>query len=244
MPERNPFPEGDVESWFKAPAEDGLVTHLGSSSKMEQFAGFVSTTVVSDLSQEGITLTVWDALQLMTALRVVHSWPSVRYSTEAIDREERIRKLAEQLEAELKSEDEWRIYWGDADPDVDDPEPKGSLEVAGLVEQLQTLQRSAEEREVWLRSAKQMAIEPGSNRAERPRTFYWLVLLAFWKHHLGRDIVTSTTQQNKGAGPLVRFIQIMSKGAMASDQITGTAIRAWVRRNAVKADELKSLFVF
>jgi len=215
--------------------------------KMMHFERFMADSVLDDLAKIGIIFSRKDNLILQVALKTFHQGPSVHYSPEAIAKEERILNLAQQLRAELSPELESdenavREYWGD-EVDQDDPEPSEYLYLGDFIRSLDLLTKCSFEHMVWLASAKTMDVEPQSNRANRMRYFYWLLLLGFWKYALKHDLGTSSTDENEGSGPLVRFIQIMSKGGgLEFNELSGTAIRQWVRRNKNKTETIRHFF--
>lgn len=232
--------------WLKNPITAKEMEATWPFFEMEHFSRFVPKDLLTELENIGIVLSRWDNIALQSALKTFHQGPSVHYSPEAVAKEERIlslvRQLKDELEPEVTSEDAVREFWGD-NVDPDDPEPSEYLYLKDFLERLDLLQRSAFEHLAWLHSAKLMDVEPRSNRADRIRYFYWLILLGFWKYHLKRDFGTSSNGDNEGTGPLVRFIQVMSKaGGLEFNELNGTAVRQWIRRNADRAETLKYLF--
>lgn len=240
--------ENDPENpdWLKNPVTAREMEATWPMFEMEHFSRFVPKDLLSELEKIGIVLSRWDNIALQTALKTFHQGPSVHYSPEAVAKEERIltlvKQLKDELEPEVTSEYAAREFWGE-DVDPDDPEPSEYLYLKDFLDSLDLLHRSAFEHLVWLESAKLMDIEPRSNRADRVRYFYWLILLGFWKYHLKREIRTSSNGENKGTGPLVKFIQIMSKaGGLEFSELNGTAVRQWIKRNADRAEIVQHLF--
>lgn len=215
--------------------------------EMNQFGRFISDDVLFDLRDMGIVLSRYDNIALQSALKTFHQGPSVHYTPEAVAKEQRIQSLVKQLKAELgpeleRDEEATREFWGD-DIDPEDPEPSEYLYLGEFLDSLDLLERCSEEHSRWLETAKTLDVEPKSNRADRIRYFYWLILLAFWKFRLKREIKTSSNGENEGSGPLVRFIQVMSKGGGSEfNESNGSAVRQWILRNGIQAGRLAYLF--
>lgn len=238
---------GDI---FLSPATDGqLEAHLRWGS--EHFESFPAPTAMSQLAEAGILIRAWDLMCLGTAMRTFHSFPSLHFNKEAVEREQRIAELSAEL-VELLShgdgqQDGWRHYWGaadwsDFDETLEHPEPEGTINVPDLQDDLEILGNSAKERLEWLHSAKNSDIEPQSNRAERTRYFYWLMLIAFWRYQLQREIGTCTAPDRDAYGPLVKFIQVMSARGMSEDELKGTTIRAFIRRFESRSGHFEEYF--
>lgn len=239
-------PDFDVErDLFLAPATDDLLeVHL--SHNLEFFEGFPSPTAMSQLAAAGILVRTWDLMCLVIAMRTFHSFPSLHFSKEALDREHRIAELSAEL-VELLShgageDDGWRHFWGNADWSEEQPEPEATINVPDLRDELEILSNSAKERLEWLHSAKHSDIEPQSNRADRVRYFYWLMLIAFWRYQLRREIGTCTAPDRDAYGPLVKLIQVMSARGMSEEETKGTTIRAFIRRVADRVAHFESYF--
>lgn len=241
---------GEAEDAFLSPATDGqLEVHLRLGS--EHFESFPSPTAMSQLAEAGILIRGWDLMCLSVAMRTFHTLPSLHFNKEAIEREQKIAELSTEL-VELLShgdgqEDGWRYHWGNTDwsdfeETLEQPEPEGSIEVPELQEDLRILANSARERLEWLQSAKYSDIEPQSNRAERTRYFYWLMLIAFWRYQLLREVGTCTAPDRDAYGPLVKFIQVMSARGMSEDELKGTTIRAFIRRFESRAGHFEEYF--
>lgn len=243
-------PDFDVtQDLFLAPATDSMVEGYGFHEGY--FKDFPSPTAMSQLADAGILVRGWDMMRLGVAAQTFHSLPSLHYNREAVEREQRIVELAAELNQILSfgagEQDGWRYFWGNADwSDFDEtleqPEPEGTIDILEFREDLDTLGNSARERLHWLQSAKDADIEPGSNRAERTRYFYWLMLIAFWRYQLQRDIGTCTAPDRDAYGPLVKFIQVMSARGMSDVETKGTTIRAFIRRSADRAAHFESYF--
>jgi hypothetical protein len=240
--------EIERDLWL-APATDGILGGFFQHG-MEHFEGLASPTAMSQLSEAGILVRGWDVISLGAALRTFHGFPSVHYSKEAIDREQQISELSAQLHALLATgegeQDGWRTYWGDVDwSDFDEtleaPEPTSVINVPDLMESLGDLKNAADERLEWLHSAKFSGIDPG-NRAGRIRYFYWLILIAFWKFQLQREVGTSTSLGKDAYGPLIKFIQVMSAQGMSDEEIHGDTIRAFIRRHEGREDHFREYF--
>ncbi|MER8625552.1 hypothetical protein [Mesorhizobium sp. M1143] len=235
----------DDDDYFLAPATDRLLVLFQYG--MEHFKGFPLPDAMSKLSMAGIVVLGWDLLQLQVAFRTFHGFPSLHFSKEAVDREKQISDLCERLLALLEVEqDGWRTYWGDVDWRVYDktmeaPEPAAEVEVPALMETLADLKKAADERLEWLDSTKNFEIDPG-NRAGRIRYFYWLLLMAFWKFQLLREIGTSTSEGKDAYGPLIKFIQVMSARGMSSEERQGDTIRAFIRRHKGREDRFAHMF--
>jgi hypothetical protein len=215
--------------YFNLPVRDDVAEGT-FGAMLQKFGGFPAPDAMSRLHGLGITVSQHNLVMLSAALASFQAFPSVHYSQAAVKREERIAYLARELrECLVDEEHEWRYFWGDVDQEEEQPEPEDTIEVASMLSDLQALKNGAEERAEWLRSAKTSPFEPGSNRAPRVRFFYWLLLLGFWKYRLGREIGTSS---NDGAvyGPLVSFIKIMSERGVPEEELSGDAIRAFIRR--------------
>ncbi|PRD41377.1 hypothetical protein C5748_22080 [Phyllobacterium phragmitis] len=241
----------DVErDLFLAPAEDRqLDAHFGHG--VEHFESFPSPTAMSQLAEAGILVRTWDLMQLGVAMHTFHGSPSLHFNKESIERERRIAELTADLSNLLShgeiEEDGWRTFWGNADwsdfeETLEAPEPEGTINVPDLREDLVILENSAKERLEWLQSAKQSIIEPQSNRADRIRYFYWLILIAFWRYQLRREIGTCTSPDRDAYGPLVKFIQVMSARGMSQEETKGTTIRAFIRRSADRTVYFESYF--
>lgn len=229
---------------FLAPATDVSLESFFALG-MEHFAKFPSPTAMSQLAAAGILVRGWDLIALGSALSGFHAFPSLHLTPENIAREEKIAALSAQLRDLLKSDEkqEWRYVWRNGDfSDEERPEPEDAVEVADLRANLMTLQRTAEERLEWLASAKNLEIDPGSNRADRIRYFYWLMLIAFWKYQLKREVGTCTAPDKDAYGPLIKLIQVMSARGMSSEETKGSTIRAFIRRNADRASYFEEYF--
>jgi hypothetical protein len=215
--------------WFELPIRDD-VFHRVFSSKCGAFRDYPAVNAISRLHELGITIPTSVTLDLTTALAIFLSRPNIHYTPTKAKRIERLAALAMELSDLLREEkEEWLIYWGDVAVDDDEPEPQSQIEVSEMISALEILQLSSQERAEWLSSAKGTEIEPGSNRAPRVRYFYWLMLLGFWKFALGRQIATSTSDTSV-YGPLVTFIGIMSERGASQEDLSGDAIRAFIRR--------------
>ncbi len=244
-------PDFDVErDLFLAPAtDDQMEGHLEFGLKY--FEDLPSLSAMSQLAAAGILIRAWDLMSLVVAMRTFHSYPSLHFSKEAMEREQRIAELSAELnrllEGDSDEEDGWRHFWGNADwsdfeETLEQPEPEGTINVPDLCEELETLHNSAKERLDWLHSAKNADIEPQSNRADRIRYFYWLMLIAFWRYQLQREIGTCTAPERDAYGPLVKLIQVMSARGMSEDETKGDTIRAFIRRHADRASFFESYF--
>jgi hypothetical protein len=250
MTRRIDDPDFDVEEdIFLAPARDNMVEGYGFHEGY--FKDFPSLTAMSQLAEAGILVRGWDMMRLGTAVQTFHSFPSLHYKKEAVDLEHRIAEVSTELIDLLShgagEQDGWRTFWGNADwSDFDEtleqPEPEGTINVPDLREELKILLSSAKERLDWLHSAKNADIEPQSNRADRIRYFYWLMLIAFWRYQLQREIGTCTAPDRDAYGPLVKLIQVMSARGMTEDETRGDTIRAFIRRHADRAAFFESYF--
>jgi hypothetical protein len=175
--------------------------------------------------------------------------PECALHKEAVERERKIAELSAEL-IELLShgdgqQEGWRYYWGDADwsdfeETLEQPEPEGTVNVPDLHEELEILANSARERLAWLHWARNFEIEPQSNRAERTRYFYWLMLIAFWRYQLQREVGTCTAPDRDAYGPLVKMIQVMSARGMSEEETK--TIRAFIRRFVDRAAHFKQYF--
>lgn len=238
-----------VDDIFLAPARDSMVEGYGFHEGY--FKDFPSPTAMSQLAEAGILVRGWDMMRLGTAIQTFHSFPSLHYGKESIDREQRIAEISSEL-IELLShgegeQDGWRYFWGNADGSdfeetLEQPEPEGTIDVPDLRENLDILAKSAHERLDWLHSAKEADIEPRSNRPDRTRYFYWLMLIAFWRYQLQRDVKTCTAPDRDAYGPLIKLIQVMSAKGMSDEETKGDTIRAFIRRNADRAAFFQSYF--
>jgi hypothetical protein len=244
-------PDYDVErDFFLAQADDRLMeSYLQFGTR--HFDGFPSPTAMSQLAEAGILIRGWDLMCLGAAMRTFHAYPSLHLSKEALQREQRIAELSDELNELLATDageyDGWRYFWGDADwsdfeETLEQPEPDGTINIPDLREELTILTDSARERLDWLHSAKDADIEPQSNRAGRIRYFYWLMLMAFWRYQLQRQIGTCTAPDRDAYGPLVKFVQVMSARGMSDEETKGTTIRAFIRRSADRSTHFKSYF--
>lgn len=215
--------------WYELPAKDEVL-HATFATLGRAFKDFPGEKAIARLHQLGVTVPASELIHLTSGLAVFNSHPNIHYTPAEAKRVEQLSSLAKQLSDLLREEkEEWLSVWGDIADHDDEPEPEASVEVAALIENLEILQQSSQERAAWLVSAKGSEIEPGSNRAPRIRYFYWLMLLGFWKFVLGRPIATSTSD-TAAYGPLVAFIRIMSERGVSQEDLTGDAIRAFIRR--------------
>lgn len=197
--------------------------------------------VASRLSAAGITLTGMDAIILMTGMRMFENLPEMHATGSRIDAEERIATLAEELGrlvGKAQSDSGFRYVWGEIDPADEEPEPDRTVEVSEFLKQLEIIRTSAQQTASWLRAGRSSPRLPGSNRADRTRYFYWLLLLAFWSRHLGREIKTSNGWDRDPYGPLVSFVRAFSAGGLGEEDLSGDTIRQWIRRNQHRVDDV------
>lgn len=238
-----------VEDIFLAPAQDVMVEGYGFHEGY--FKDFPSPTAMSQLAEAGILVRGWDMMRLGSAVQTFHSLPSLHYKKEAVALEQRIAEVSSELIDLLShgagEQDGWRTFWGNADwsdfeKTLEQPEPEGTINIPDFLEELDILHNSARERLGWLHSAKNADIEPQSNRADRIRYFYWLMLIAFWQYQLERDVGTCTAPDRDAYGPLVKLIQVMSARGMSEEETKGTTIRAFIRRFSDRAAHFESYF--
>jgi len=241
--------EENGEDFFLTPATDGQM-EAQLSFEAGPFMNFPSPTAMTQLAAAGIVVRTWDLICLGAAMRTLRSLPNMHFSKEAVERETRMAALSREL-AELLAaggdDDGWRCFWGNADwSDFDEtleqPDPEETIDVKGLQSELVALGKSAAEQLEWLTSAKYSAIEPQSNRAERTRYFYWLLLIGFWRYQLQRAIGTCTAPDRDAYGPLVTFIRVMSAQGMTEEETKGTTIRAFIRRFAPRSAHFADFF--
>lgn len=201
--------------------------------------GFPAPDAIRKLAAKGIDLKPIDAL--IDCLRNVDGSPDFQFSKEAMEREQKIEGLARDLAnalSETSGDGGWRVLH---DPDEPATVPD-AIDVMEFIENLMTLQTTARQRVQQFRYAEAIGVRPGSGRAPTSRYFYWLALLAFWRHSMGRKIATSTdAMSGKATGPLVTFMEIMSEGM--EDRATTTAMQKFVRRHKGDADRFAREFM-
>jgi hypothetical protein len=188
--------------------------------------GFPAPNAIRLLAAKGIHLEPVDAL--FECLRNVHQSPDFQFSKEAVKREQRIAGLARDLAnllSETPGDGDWRVVH-----DLDEPTGvSGAVDVTEFVETLATLEATARQRVEQFGYAVEAGVRPGSGRAPTSRYFYWLALLAFWRHGMGREIATSTDALGKATGPLVAYMEIMSAGM--EDRASTGAMQKFVQRH-------------
>lgn len=247
-------PQRDTDDdFFSQPATDFQFS-VQIRFAFDRFKFLPPTTAMSELAEAGVLVRHYDVIRLGAAIGTFHAFPSLHFGKEAIRRERRIAELSAELidilSPEVRGrdgEDGWRLYWGSADwsqfdETLEPPEPDEQLNVADFCKDLETLAKTAGEQREWLASAKDSEFEPQSNRAERVRYFYWLLLIAFWKFQLQRDVTTCTAPDRQAYGPLVKFIQVMSAGGMSRAETGGDMIRAFIRRFEDRAAHFEEYF--
>lgn len=77
----------------------------------------------------------------------------------------------------------------------------------------------------------------GGNHGSRVRFLYWMLLMAFWKEYLKRNVGTSNSEKKGSYGPLVSFIQILSSARLIRREYSGGAVRQFIRRHRGRIDE-------
>lgn len=231
--------QSNEESILDAPAHDGLLK--SQSVMLDYFGRFIPDDAEARLRAAGIGLTGMDCVMLVTGMRVFEGYPEMHATGDRIETEERIAALADELGKLVEkahTDYGWRHVWGEVDPDDEQPEPDGSVEVSEFLEQLDMIRQSAQQAVYWLHVGRQSPRLPQSNRADRTRYFYWLLLLAFWTRRLGREIKTSNGSDRDPYGPLVYFIQAFSAGGMNERELSGDTVRQWIRRNAHRVEDV------
>ena len=230
-----------LEEFGNSPAKD-LDLRDQLENGIDQFRDLPSPHALKQCRDAGIAMTVNDVAALTVGLRMFQAYPFLFANPQTESKERRLRELSLELSALLREEGDWRAYWGDIDNLKRSPET--AVDVKELRKRLEDLSLTANEKEEWLKSAKDVVIYPG-NRANRVRYYYWLLLCGFWKYHLGREIGASTSPDRQDAyGPLITFLQAMSAGGMGEKQISGNNVRRWIRDHGHKVDFhlIKDLF--
>ncbi|MFA7413678.1 MAG: hypothetical protein WC048_04265 [Rhizobium sp.] len=223
-----------LDEWDR-PAEGGEANRLLSTLRDQGIN--CPDNLLAELQQQGVSLSFDDLVWLTSAVWFAFLISEAHLSKKQLDRQLKIRRLAERLSVLLDDEPDDVIavkgseagtkYFEFAAP-VEDA--KAMLDALAL--------RSAEKEKAHF-DASGWPMIPGSNSAEKRRFAYWLSLLAFWHCRLRREIKTSTNPETDTAGgPLLRFIRTMS-GDM---EPTPDEMRAFVRNHKDKALELEFLF--
>lgn len=234
-------PDDALDNFISEKSEPGF---MAMSNMIAPFHKFIPEGVVGLLREEGFPLTGKNITTLLTFLSMISRGRMEIHAKKAeIKREELISKRASEFSEILKdiwTDDGWRYVWGeeDYDPDDDKPEPEDSINVPELLERLDSLKRSADERAKGLKIARTTSFLPTGNRTIWERHFYWVALLWFWRDELKRDIGTSTKEGVDSYGPLVRFIRTLSSRGWTENELSGDAIRSWIRTNKNRIDDV------
>ena len=233
----------DGEGLFDRPATDAVIE--GQACLLNVFAKFVPDDAATRLAGAGIFLTVGDVVVLFAGIALFEGADIADATPAALARERRIAELAGELADALQEAGDgagWRHVWGEPDPLDEEPDPVQSVEIAGFLDDLDAVARSAAERVATIGNGLESALQPNGNRTDRVRFHFWRLLTAFWAGRLGRQIATSVADERGPGGPLIAFIQAFSAGGMKAEELSGEAVRQWVRRHGKTALELTGLF--
>lgn len=226
------------------------IWHLAQT--LRHFRPLIPPDVSKRLAEARIIIEGHQITALITGLGVFEATQPELYTTkEMAASEQRIADLAEELSALIAAspftQDGWRYVWGDVPADEEDPDPQDCVEVAGFLSQLKTIKDSAIESVDVINESLTSRLLPGSNRANRLRYFYWLLLLAYWKTILGRDFGLCNDEIRGPNGPLVSFMQALSAGGLSAGifteaELSGNAIQQFVRRNSNRVEGVAEFF--
>jgi hypothetical protein len=171
---------------------------------------------------------------------VSRSW-DFKLSQERVDGETQIAHLARELVdllARAEHDNGWRHVWSEPHDDEElelEAVPEESVEIDQLIDSLETVAKSADDRLWQLSAARAIGTNPPSE-AKRACYFYWMTLFAFWKYVLLRKVGTSTrNKDNTPSGPLISFLMTMSVGMPGRG--TPGAVQAFVKDHRGKVDK-------
>lgn len=218
------------------------------AQNLKHFSPFISQDVGKRLANAGIELEGVQVTLLISGLKSFEVIHTELYVTKGMTvSEQRIIDLADELAMLIKesplTHDGWRYTWGEASSDEETPDCQDCLEIAEFLKQLRIVRASAVEGVDALRAGLASNLLPGSNRANRLRYFYWLLLLAYWKNDLKREVKMSNSEARGPCGDLISFIQALSAGGVTAGIVTeaelsGDAIRQFIRRNMMRIESV------